>query len=720
MTEEDYNDHLNPGSLIGDSRYLLGRKISEDDAGQIWTADDQRLSQRVSLRIIPASIAGNFRRMEDIRREVARLCRLSHPGLVRVLDLFTSLDEPSFIVTETLPDERLIDRLKKQPNGSLDWDALEPLARSAAETLTYLHSEGVVHGQLSVENFRLPTDRKAKLTDLGVSMLIDRPVTESTADVHDLGRLMYRSLISAWPAYEPDDKGSEQLKPFSQHLWELGMEKEIPAEAEALIISMIGDEPDKHTLSAQRVVDWFSANDELNAAPPKKASAPPPSPTPAAAPPTPKPAEPPPTPEAQEQPEPEPVAEYVETTTANFEASPAEDPRAATSLAIAGLVCLTAAIAGFVLFRPAHTGGPIVVHPENDPDRLAFAPTPEPVEVKPVPIAIPEPAPPQRDIPLSEVLENIAALQVYHMPFVALENGDKDTDWKAIPPLLRREDVRISLPKHGWRGLAEGIAMSDGYALIACNFNVGGNSQGDWKTLAWTHEQFEENGWHTIPESALGGKLTRVKNNEDFVLLWKPVAAGENIRIRFGKYFPPLFVMIGNPQPKITMTDLRRQFREPNTRHWQYIRSKPAHVEVKDMVAIPLTPSTAKDGWVRIPLLLWRYNCQIMKPTRKLEVATGRIDYTVKNDGYALLACNFSYQGNSGGNWKPERWDKKDFEENGWRELDHEELGGRLVNGDQREQVVFWKKVRAGETGTIRCNKYEPPYFIILGPDGTQ
>jgi hypothetical protein len=42
------------------------------------------------------------------------------------------------------------------------------------------------------------------------------------------------------------------------------------------------------------------------------------------------------------------------------------------------------------------------------------------------------------------------------------------------------------------------------------------------------------------------------------------------------------------------------------------------------------------------------------------------------------------------------------------------ELGGILVKGDNRAQVVFSKQVRKGDSFRIRCNKYDPPFPILL------
>jgi hypothetical protein len=88
---------------------------------------------------------------------------------------------------------------------------------------------------------------------------------------------------------------------------------------------------------------------------------------------------------------------------------------------------------------------------------------------------------------------------------------------------------------------------------------------------------------------------------------------------------------------------------------------------------------------------------------------------TVTEDGYLLIACNFDYQGNKSGNWTAEAWDEKKFKSHGWHLVDNHELEGNLVKGNDRGQVVFARQVRKGETLHLRCNKYDPPFPILLG-----
>jgi len=143
---------------------------------------------------------------------------------------------------------------------------------------------------------------------------------------------------------------------------------------------------------------------------------------------------------------------------------------------------------------------------------------------------------------------------------------------------------------------------------------------------------------------------------------------------------------------------------------WGEIRRQPARVEVAKMEAQPLIESQDKNGWLRVPEQLRRYRTQVFSTPEK---HLGVTDYRVTRSGWLLVACYYGYDGNASGGWTSEVWKREDFYAHGWREATVEDLGGRLVKGDNREQVVFVKRVTAGETGRLRCNKYAPPLFIL-------
>ncbi|MEP6672100.1 MAG: hypothetical protein ABJF10_23255 [Chthoniobacter sp.] len=144
---------------------------------------------------------------------------------------------------------------------------------------------------------------------------------------------------------------------------------------------------------------------------------------------------------------------------------------------------------------------------------------------------------------------------------------------------------------------------------------------------------------------------------------------------------------------------------------WEALSHTPALIEVVGMQSSPLVESTDKKSWVKVPPAFLKYGAVIYMPPDK---GNGVADIKVNSDGYLLLACNYDNQGNKGGNWAEEVWDEKTFKIKGWHALSAHELDGELVKGDNRAQVVFTKQVHKGETLRLRCNKYDPPYPILL------
>jgi hypothetical protein len=143
---------------------------------------------------------------------------------------------------------------------------------------------------------------------------------------------------------------------------------------------------------------------------------------------------------------------------------------------------------------------------------------------------------------------------------------------------------------------------------------------------------------------------------------------------------------------------------------WDEVRQSPAAVEVLFMKPVPLVESNAKDGWPRVPEQFRKFHTTIYMPERPM---LGVADYRVTKSGFLFVACNYEYEGNAGGGWTATRWMRDDFYAHGWCEATSSDLGGVLVNGANRECVVFMKKVSAGESGRLRCNKYSAPFFII-------
>ena len=143
---------------------------------------------------------------------------------------------------------------------------------------------------------------------------------------------------------------------------------------------------------------------------------------------------------------------------------------------------------------------------------------------------------------------------------------------------------------------------------------------------------------------------------------------------------------------------------------WEKVRATPAALTVLNMEAVPLKVSKDKDGWLKAPERLLKSEFLAFKSVGD---TNGVADFKVTSDGFVLVACNFDYQGNSSGEWRTESLTLKQFREQGWIEASSTELGGDLVNHRNRVQHIFAKFMKAGDTGRLRCNKYDPPIFMV-------
>ncbi len=144
---------------------------------------------------------------------------------------------------------------------------------------------------------------------------------------------------------------------------------------------------------------------------------------------------------------------------------------------------------------------------------------------------------------------------------------------------------------------------------------------------------------------------------------------------------------------------------------WDEIHRNPATVEVLASKPVPLVESQDKAGWERVPDQLATRSAIVYMPN---DSHNGLSDFKVTADGWVIIACNFDYQGNKGGTWDETAWDERKFRTKGWEKFTKGELGGVLVKGGGREQVVYTKLLKKGTALRLRCNKYDPPFVILL------
>jgi len=133
-------------------------------------------------------------------------------------------------------------------------------------------------------------------------------------------------------------------------------------------------------------------------------------------------------------------------------------------------------------------------------------------------------------------------------------------------------------------------------------------------------------------------------------------------------------------------------------------KETPAKVNVLSMK--PRNLKARRDGWVDIPDGL--KGAAIYWPIGRDSGAFA--DIGVLKSGWVYLAMSWRPEG-GGGEWQQEVWTKHHFLRDGWREHEDLEL---LHSVGERKYTILSKHCRAGDMMRFRCNKYGPPYVILL------
>ena len=239
--------------------YRTGRLLGKGGMSDVYEAEASD-GHRVAVKV--------FRREKDSRflekrfmAEAKLLKTLYHPNIVRVRDF--GIDDDTgrawFAMDLVLGADGRVQTLEDvRKVGGIDDARLRMWFDETKAALDYLHSCGVVHRDVKLENILIDSDGHARLADFGVSRIADerlrgevgvestfvtgetietrpvmgtyfylppdvragKPATAET-DIYALGVAFFRLLTGLW--YEPGTNALDLLAPFPEY-WR----KELP------------------------------------------------------------------------------------------------------------------------------------------------------------------------------------------------------------------------------------------------------------------------------------------------------------------------------------------------------------------------------------------------------------------------------------------------------------------------------------------------------------
>jgi len=268
-------------------RYRLSRELGRGGFGVVWQAHDVELGLEVALKFLPDLVSRDEEAIDDLKREIRRGLRLTHPGIVRVHN-FIRDEQLAAIAMEFIDGTTLRQRKLDSPGRCLDVEQLRPLVGQLCDVLTYVHDAAkLVHRDLKPGNLMLTNAGEVKVADFGIASSMADSLTRmtntpasggtlaymspqqargeppmATDDIYALGATLYELLTGKPPFYRGDIviQASEIVPPpMSARREELGAtgKQPIPLEWERAIAMCLMKTPEARPQSMRALRDML-------------------------------------------------------------------------------------------------------------------------------------------------------------------------------------------------------------------------------------------------------------------------------------------------------------------------------------------------------------------------------------------------------------------------------------------------------------------------------
>ena len=180
---------MNPliGTILGD-RYTLTGRIAAGGMAEVWSATDAVLGRMVAVKLLSPALSQSSTFLERFRAEARCCAALDRPNITTVFD-YGEDDGSAYLVMELVAGQPLSQLISDR--APLSAQTTAAILIQAAHALEAAHRSGVVHRDVKPANILITAEGTAKLTDFGISRLVDTAPLTQTGVV--LGTVQYLS-----------------------------------------------------------------------------------------------------------------------------------------------------------------------------------------------------------------------------------------------------------------------------------------------------------------------------------------------------------------------------------------------------------------------------------------------------------------------------------------------------------------------------------------------
>lgn len=179
------------------ARYEIVDTIATGDFAIVYRARDRELGREVAIKQIHQQYLTDPRQLERYWREAQLLANLQHPHILTIYDIDRSR---GWLILELMRGS-----LKQTLEaGPIDLDYLRIVLAGSLSALDFLHSHGIIHGDIKPSNLLVDVQSRVKLGDFGLAR---RAASEEGSLLKGTTKYMAPELIS--PQFGPVGPASD-------------------------------------------------------------------------------------------------------------------------------------------------------------------------------------------------------------------------------------------------------------------------------------------------------------------------------------------------------------------------------------------------------------------------------------------------------------------------------------------------------------------------------
>lgn len=138
---EEVYDGVHNGPVLGSGISGLVRLVTHKATGV-----------KYAVKCLDLGLVDSAEGLQQLREEIFIMCQLDHPNIVRLEEVYESHSE-IYLVQELCLGGELFDRLDEQPDYHYTECECAKLVKQMLCAVRYLHSKGIIHRDLKLENF---------------------------------------------------------------------------------------------------------------------------------------------------------------------------------------------------------------------------------------------------------------------------------------------------------------------------------------------------------------------------------------------------------------------------------------------------------------------------------------------------------------------------------------------------------------------------------------